>query len=146
LPATPEYDATRESSIPAIVISSSPNDKNEPAIEGSRIVWSEKIEGYWQIILFDLTDTSQHQLTSDPLDHLYPSISSDNVIWWQGERGGAEEVAGINYATREPLPLPKGQVVGPRIGDSGLVWAGPLDIASLINPIVYFDLRTQEIR
>jgi TolB protein len=141
---TPEYDTTRESSIHAIVISPSPNDQNEPAIDGTRIVWSEKIEGYWQIILFDLTDNSHHQLTSDPLDHVYPSISGDNVIWWQGERGGPEEVAGINYATQEPLPLPKEQVACPQIGDTGLVWTGPIDIASLTNPVVYFDLKAQE--
>jgi|CXWL01.1.fsa_nt_gi beta propeller repeat protein len=141
---TPEYDPSRQSSITAMAISPSLNDQREPAIYGTKVAWSEKIDNYWQVILFDLTNNSRRQLTSGPSDHVYPSISNDSVIWWQGEPGGANRVAGVNYITNQELVFPATQVTRPRIGDPGVVWVGEIDLSSLLSPVVYFDPATQQ--
>jgi len=130
--------------IPAQALSPSPYNQIDPAIDGQRIVWSEKIGGYSQIILFDLSDRSRHQLTSDPVDHVGPLISGDNVIWSQGEPGDPAQVAGANYATGQVLTLPEGRVSQPNLWKSSLVWSGEIDLASLVIPIFRYNLETHQ--
>lgn len=142
----PEYDTNRQNSLPTKAISPSSNDQQEPAISSTRVVWSEKIEGYWQIVLFDLSDNSRHQLTFDTLDHVAPSISGDIVIWWEGLPRGPSKVAGVNSTTGQKLIFPDVTVANPHIEGTIVVWAGPIDIASRTNSIEYFDLMNQTSR
>jgi beta propeller repeat protein len=130
--------------VPSRILSPSPNDQSQPAVDGSRVVWAEKIGVHRQIVLLDMNDDSRHQLTSDNLDHVSPLIRGDLVIWSQGESGDPKEVAGINLATDQSLILPHERVSGPRIGDGGLVWAGEVtDTDSFARPIIWFNLETQ---
>ncbi len=140
---TPEYEPARQGSIPSVTISPSPNDQREPAIDGFKVVWSEKIDGYWQIVLYDLEMQSRRQITSDAFDHIRPSISGDKVIWWQGEAGGADFIGGMDCTTGLPLALPITRVAQPKIDHARIVWSGNIDTVSLINPIVLFDVNTQ---
>ncbi len=130
--------------IPAQVLSPSPYDQVDPAIDGQRIVWSEKISGYSQIILFDFSDRSRHQLTSDRIDHVSPLISGENVIWSQGEPGDPAQISGVNNSTGQVLTLPEGRVSQPNLKESSLVWSGEIDITSLVIPIFRYDLETHQ--
>lgn len=137
-----EYDVARKNSLLAKVVSPSINNQREPSIYGDWLVWSEKINGFWQIILFNLKNGSRQQLTSEPIDHINPSISSSVVVWWQGPPGGSNEVAGFNYSIGQYLMLPKTQATSPRAGDTGIAWIGEYDSKNpLIRPITYFDLK-----
>lgn len=130
--------------IPAIALSPSSNDQREPAIDGSKVVWSEKIEKYWQIILFDAQNSSRYQLTSDAFDHVHPSISGNVVIWLQGEPGNPNRLGGINYATGQPLTLPVDQASQPYLAGSSLVWLGETNIETLATSVRFLDSETQK--
>lgn len=133
-------------SISAEALSPSSNDQQEPAMDGTQVVWSEKIENYWQIILYDLKDKSRQQLTFDSLDHVCPSIAAEVIVWWQGEPGDPRRVSGLNDVTGQALSLPAVNVIRPRLGGGGLVWAEAADISSPATPIIYYDLQTQRSR
>lgn len=129
-----EYDLARDSSIPAKVISPSPNNQKEPAIYRDKVVWSEYIGNYWQIILYDLATKTRIQLTNNALDHTYPSIYGEDIIWWEGEAGGADRIGGLNYVTLQSIVLPTHQAVSPKIGSNGIVWIE----GSSSNPLQFF--------
>ncbi len=129
--------------IPAIALSPSSNDQREPAIDGSKVVWSEKVDRYWQIILFDVQDNSRHQLTSDALDHVYPSISGEIVIWLQGEPGDPGQLYGVNYATSQPLTLSVDRASQPYLAGSSLVWLGETNIDTFDTAVLFLNSETQ---
>src|SRR3990172_2222998 len=85
-PATPERATVdrRVTPIAAIGLAASPNDQREPAIDGSKVVWVEKINNRWQIILYDIVKRARQQITNDNVDHLHPSISGNIIVWLEG--------------------------------------------------------------
>ncbi len=58
-----------------------------PRISGSKVVWMDYRNGYWDIFEKDLSGGLERQLTTDPGDSEYPDISGNIVIWRSYENG-----------------------------------------------------------
>lgn len=147
---TADYDLTQMPIIVGKVISPSGNDQSQPDIDGSKIVWSEKINGYWQIILFDLDTQARRQLTFDAINHETPRISGNLVVWQQGEPGGETQNGGIDLDTDQWLNFPQEATGSPALDAGSIVWVGPGTLIteptySVLAPIIYFDAPTGPI-
>lgn len=67
-----------------------PGVQREPAISGSRIVWTDERNGQRDIYLFDLATNTERRLTADPSEQSQPAISGSRVVWTDYRSGGGD--------------------------------------------------------
>ena len=139
----PNYDAEAQPSLQTQLLAPSSNSQRQPAIDGTHVVWSEKIADYWQIILFDMSDQKRVQLTEDEMNHVTPSISGDRVVWQQGPPGGEDSLAGVNWVSRQSIQLPVSRASPARINGTKITWNGEVDVGTWRSPIIWFDVVRQ---
>ncbi len=90
--------------------------------EGSkRLVWQRLIDGRYHIIVYDLKDEEEHQLTSGSKNHMEPAIAGDNVVWQEWDGSDWEIVL---YDGKETKQLTDNNVqdLAPVIEDEYVVW------------------------
>jgi len=139
------YDLSVPPAVAASLVSPGPNKQESPAVDGQSVVWSEFIDGYWQIVHFDLATGFRRQLTDGPYDHIDPSIAAGWVVWWWGEPGGASWVGGWDLTQNRPLDLPTTRVIHPSVSASGVTWIDPDDaltpdgFPTLDGTVSYYD-------
>jgi outer membrane protein assembly factor BamB len=138
----PNYDLYSYMSLNGVVLSPSTDRQQSPAIDGRRVVWSELIDGYWQIVVIELNTGQRTQLTSDEQDHIDPSISGNIVVWWYGPLGGALYVQGVDLATGSPLFEDEKLAVRPRAGTSGVTWIGFSEVVAVESSLLFVDYET----
>ncbi|MBI4631102.1 MAG: hypothetical protein HY740_05185 [Chloroflexi bacterium] len=136
--ATPD---SRVTPLPVIVLAASPNDQREPAVDGSTVVWAEKINGRWQIIRYDVLKRAKQQITNDNVDHIHPAVSGNIVVWLEND-----QVASFNLATNTKTILGKAkQTAKPKVDGTFVVWLGESAKSDpLYAPIILYDLKTQK--
>ncbi|MDW8077799.1 MAG: GEVED domain-containing protein [Thermoguttaceae bacterium] len=68
-------------------ISANPYDNQYPQIQGDRVVWHARIGTNFEVMVYDLTQTSVAQnISLNPATDWYPMVSGDTVVWrnWDG--------------------------------------------------------------
>jgi beta propeller repeat protein len=139
------YDLSVQPAVAVSLVSPGPNKQESPTIDGQSVVWSEFIDGYWQIVHFDLATGLRRQLTNGPYDHVNPSIAAGWVVWWWGEPGGASWMGGWDLTQNNPLELPTARVIHPSVSAAGVMWVDPDDaltpdgFPTLDGTVIYYD-------
>lgn len=73
-----------------IFITKNTNNHTQPSISGKYVTWVETIDGFPQIVLYDLLEKTELKITQTGTN-VSPSIS-DNKIVWEGLSGGVQQV------------------------------------------------------
>ena len=63
-----------------IFLTTSHGAKN-PSTSSRYVVWQDRRNGNWDIYAYDLVDGVEFQVTRDPHDQIFPSISGTVVVW-----------------------------------------------------------------
>lgn len=57
-----------------------------PSISGNLTVWQDARNGGWDIYMYNLTDQTEHEITSSHSAQ-HPAISGDKIVWQDGRSG-----------------------------------------------------------
>jgi len=109
------------------VIEKGGNQKN-PSISGSitegyKIVYQDDRNGNWDIYLYDTSNGSEIQITTDRSHQILPRISGDIVVW-QDNRNGNWDIYMYNLSSGEETPVATSQnpEVKPEVNKKWIVW------------------------
>ena len=91
---------------------SKPDFQRSPNINGTKLVWMDlrneindgSFNTNWDIYLYDLSSGTEHQITTDPVEQMYPAISGDYIVWLD-HRDGKTEIHPERDVTRWDLYL-----------------------------------------
>jgi len=97
-------------------------DSRSIAIDGSRLVWDDPVEGTSQIFLHDLRTGTTIQITDGKGSKVRPDISGDWVVWEDGKNKGDIALYDIPTGTTSYLAEGPGEEVRPRIADGRVIW------------------------
>lgn len=56
-------------------------------ISGNFVVWTEKNNDNWDIVLFNLADGQTYQLTDDPWDQYLTDVDGNRAVYWDNRAG-----------------------------------------------------------
>lgn len=90
--------------------------------ESMRIVWQRLIDGRFQIILYDIMEESETQLTFSKTNNMEPKVSDAGIVW-QAWDNNDWEVMYFDGAYTEQLTNNEGQDVAPVIQDGYVLWS-----------------------
>ena len=93
--------------------------KDNPAIDGDRVVWTENNDIY----LYDLLSGTERQITTDPSSQDYARISGDRVVYRDG-RKGYWHVFLSDLSTGQEQPIGTGTIseLSADISGDNIVW------------------------
>ncbi len=90
--------------------------------ESMRIVWQRLIDGRFQIILYDIMEQTETQLTFSKTNNMEPKVSDAGIVW-QAWDNNDWEVMYFDGAYTEQLTNNEGQDVAPVIQDGYVLWS-----------------------
>ncbi|RLF35714.1 MAG: hypothetical protein DRN03_04780, partial [Thermoplasmata archaeon] len=103
-------------------------DQKDPSISGSitegyKIVYQDDRNGNWDIYLYDTSNGSEIQITTDRKHQILPRISGD-IIVWQDNRNGNWDIYMYNLSSGEETPVATSQnpEVKPEVNERWIVW------------------------
>jgi PGF-pre-PGF domain-containing protein len=67
-------------------------------IHGDRIIWIDKRHGNYDIYMYNISTSTETQITSDITSQLWPDIYGDRIVW-QDERNGNYDIYMYNLST-----------------------------------------------
>jgi hypothetical protein len=90
--------------------------------ESMRIVWQRLIDGRYQIILYDIMEENETQLTFSKTNNMEPKVSDAGIVW-QAWDNNDWEIMYFDGAYTEQLTDNEGQDVAPVIQDGYVLWS-----------------------
>ncbi len=90
--------------------------------ESMRLVWQRLIDGRFQIILYDIMEQRETQLTFSKTNNMEPKVSDAGIVW-QAWDNNDWEIMYFDGAYTEQLTSNEGQDVAPVIQDGYVLWS-----------------------
>lgn len=89
--------------------------------ESMRVVWHRLIDGRYQIILFDIKNNEEQQLTFSKTNNMEPKVSSAGIVW-QAWDNNDWEIMLFDGSYTEQLTENDSQDVAPVMQDEYVLW------------------------
>ena len=89
--------------------------------ESMRVVWQRLIDGRYQVVLFDIMQEKESQLTFSKTNNMEPKVSDAGVVW-QAWDGNDWEIMLFDGTYTEQLTDNDAQDVAPVIQDGYVLW------------------------
>ena len=89
--------------------------------ESMRVVWHRLIDGRYQIILYDIMEDNESQLTFSKTNNMEPKVSDAGIVW-QAWDGNDWEIMLFDGSYTEQLTNNDSQDVAPVIQDGYVLW------------------------
>ena len=89
--------------------------------ESMRVVWHRLIDGRYQIILYDIMEGNESQLTFSKTNNMEPKVSDAGIVW-QAWDGNDWEIMFFDGSYTEQLTNNDSQDVAPVIQDGYVLW------------------------
>lgn len=89
--------------------------------ESMRVVWHRLIDGRYQIILYDIMEDKESQLTFSKTNNMEPKVSDAGIVW-QAWDGNDWEIMLFDGSYTEQLTSNDSQDVAPVIQDGYVLW------------------------
>ena len=102
-------------------------NRSQPAISGTKIVWTDSRNGNKDIYLYDTITRNETQVTTNPEDQDAPAIFDNQVVWRDGRDGPDKTMYLYNLKTREfsRISSTAHEEAGePEIAGTKVAWAG----------------------
>lgn len=96
-----------------------------PAISSSRVVWTAKVNGHYDLFNYDLSGGQVTRLTNNDLDETYPVLANGRIGYLGMSLGGSQRIAHVfTIGSREDVAMPhKGFNHGyVSIADNRMAW------------------------
>ncbi len=90
--------------------------------ESMRVVWQRLVDGRYQIILYDIMEENETQLTFSKTNNMEPKVSEAGIVW-QAWDNNDWEVMYFDGNYTEQLTNNEGQDVAPVIQDGYVLWS-----------------------
>lgn len=90
--------------------------------ESMRVVWQRLIDGRYQIVLYDIMEEVETQLTFSKTNNMEPKVSEAGIVW-QAWDNNDWEVMYFDGSYTEQLTSNEGQDVAPVIQDGYVLWS-----------------------
>ncbi len=90
--------------------------------ESMRVVWQRLIDGRYQIVLYDIMEEKETQLTFSKTNNMEPKVSDAGIVW-QAWDNNDWEVMYFDGAYTEQLTNNEGQDVAPVMQDGYVLWS-----------------------
>lgn len=118
-------------------------DTEMPAIWEDRIVWQDRIDYNYEIILYNSTSGEEIRLTTGGSDEIHPDIFGDFVVWeeWSDENYNII-LYDLNSHEEVPITDEIQDQVNPTIWGPIIAWE---DQRGDQKAIFYYDLNTSEV-
>ncbi|MCA9366645.1 hypothetical protein KC887_00065 [Candidatus Kaiserbacteria bacterium] len=89
-----------------------------------QIVWQRKIDGRYQIILYNVNKGKESQLTFSRSNNMEPSVSDSGVVW-QAWDGNDWEIMFYDGSFTDQITNNESQDIGPTVKDGYILWTVP---------------------
>jgi hypothetical protein len=89
--------------------------------ESMRVVWHRLIDGRYQIVLYDIMEDNESQLTFSKTNNMEPKVSDAGIVW-QAWDGNDWEIMFFDGSYTEQLTNNDSQDVAPVIQDGYVLW------------------------
>jgi hypothetical protein len=89
--------------------------------ESMRVVWHRLVDGRYQIILYDIMEDNESQLTFSKTNNMEPKVSEAGIVW-QAWDGNDWEIMFFDGSYTEQLTNNDSQDVAPVIQDGYVLW------------------------
>ena len=105
-------------------ITSDSFDNSSPHVsaEARQVVWQRLIDGRYQIILYDIDEAKERQLTFSRTNNMEPKVSTDGIVW-QAWDGNDWEVMFFDGTYTDQVTDNSIQDVTPTIEDRYILWS-----------------------
>lgn len=90
--------------------------------ESMQVVWQRQIDGRYQIILYDIKEEKEDQLTFSRTNNMEPKVSKEGVVW-QAWDGNDWEIMMFDGTYTDQLTDNLTQDVAPAIDDGYVLWS-----------------------
>ncbi len=90
--------------------------------ESMRVVWQRLIDGRYQIVLYDVMEEREVQLTFSKTNNMEPKVSEAGIVW-QAWDNNDWEIMLFDGTYTEQLTSNEGQDVAPVIQDGYVLWS-----------------------
>jgi hypothetical protein len=78
-----------------------------PAISTSRVVWTQKVNGHYDLFNYDLSGGQTTRLTNNDLDETYPVLANGRIGYLGMALGGTQRIAHVfTIGSREDIAMP----------------------------------------
>jgi len=120
------------------VVATSVERVSNPAVSGSRVVWSETRSGNTDVYMFDFSSGSETRITDDPSRQSLPDISGDIIVCqdWRNDTGGLTNtdiyLYDLSTGLEGEVSLAPGRQTGPRISGDRIVWRDDRNSGQLV--------------
>lgn len=89
-----------------------------------QIVWQRKVDGRYQVMLYNIDRGKESQLTFSRGNNMEPSVSESGVVW-QAWDGNDWEVMYYDGSVTDQITNNEAQDIGPTIKDDYILWSVP---------------------
>ncbi len=89
--------------------------------ESMRVVWHRLIDGRYQIILYDIMEDKESQLTFSKTNNMEPKVSEAGIVW-QAWDGNDWEIMFFDGSYTEQITTNDSQDVAPVVQDGYVLW------------------------
>ena len=120
------------------------NQSEYPAIYGDRIVWQDNRNGNLDIYMYDLSTSTEMQITTNESNQSGPAIYGNRIVWTD-DRNGISEIYMYDISTSQETKISTSgsEYSAPEIYNDRIVWQEYGRDAAPYSLIMY-DLSTQQ--
>ena len=128
----------------ALQVSQNTYEDAFPFLNGNHLVWQGKVDGDWEIFLYDTQVQQTVQITDNDYNDISPQTDGDYVVWLAYNNAGGE-IFTYNISDQTTVPLTNNSFVenAPRIFAGKVVWSSFEVTDSVLPGDVYlYDIPT----